>query len=110
MKKLKIFALFILFAITILSPVYNAFADIPGNVHHYKKENKESQKDSVKILPDTSGKLDTAVIKDTVNNKEFQDNLNFFELIQPQHIALGGAVFVVVIFSFVILSKIRNKK
>jgi hypothetical protein len=115
MKNLKIFVFLAFFAITFLSPVSNVFADTPGNVHH-RKIKIDKKKEPVKVILDTSNRLDTAIIKDTtlikdtVNNTELQGNLNFFELIQPQHLAIGGAVFAIVIFSFVILSKIRNKK
>jgi len=79
---------------------------MPGNTGHHRVIRKQK----TIVPPDTSRGLDTTNIQDTLNNNEIQGNLNFFELIHPQHIAVGGAVFVVVIFSFVILSKIRIKK
>ena len=99
MKKLNIFVFFALFIITLLSPVKNVFADIPPE-----------PKRKIIVLSDTTNEQDTSVIKDTVKSKQIQSNLNLFEQIQPQNIVVGGTVFVVVIFSFVILSKLRNKK
>ena len=106
MNKLIFFFFFAFLAVTFLSPVNNAFSDLPGNTNHHRVIKKQK----TIVPPDTSHEFDTTNIQDTVNNKEYRDNLNFFELIQPQHIAVGGAVFVVVIFSFIILSNIRNKK
>ena len=110
MEKLKIFVFLAIIALTFLSPFNNVIADAPGNIHHHNHVIKKPSTNTVKVLPDTTHELDTASsIIDTVNNQQFQDNLNFLNLIEPQHLATGGAVFVVVIFSFVVLSKIRNK-
>lgn len=103
MKILIVFVFFVLFAITFLSSVKNVFADVI--VPKYKPK-------TVIIPPDTIIQFipDTSIEKDTVNSNQSQDNPNFFKLIQPRHIAIGGVVFIVVILSFVILSKLRNKK
>ena len=99
MKKLRIFILFALFFITSITPVKNVIADISPQPKHQKI-----------ITPDTLHEQDTSVIRDTAERKQIQGNLNYLELIKPGYIATGGAVFVIVLFSFVILSKIRNKE
>ena len=111
MKKFKVSVYFVLFMITLLNPVKSALADLAPETYHPKRvKPKESTQLKTIVPPDTTKKQDKANVTDSIKSEQNRDNSNFIELIRPRHIAIGGAVLMIVIFSFVILSKMRNKK
>jgi hypothetical protein len=125
MKKLNFFISFnIFFVIMFLISVMRVNADIAPNPNRHRNEHnvireKIQNPDTNVINSDTpSGKTNTFDNKndtihyeiDTLKEKQIRGNAGFFELIQPKHLAFGGAALIVVIFSFVVLSKIRSKK
>ena len=85
MKKIKtILATFFVFGFFSLLSAQNALAD---------------------VLP-PNGKWDTPSRPNVNPNTEPK---TFIDLIEPQHIIIGGAVLAVVIVSFVVLFKMRRK-
>ena len=95
-KQKIIVAIFALLLMSFFIPIKNDFADIaPQKIEVPAKE------------PDANYRAqDSLLIKNALLKKQNQST----ELIRPLNIAIGVIVLVVVIISFIVLSKIRNKK
>jgi hypothetical protein len=92
MKKLKNLTLVLFFSlIGFVIVTKNVFADIAPSFNDPK----------IKVYPE---------ILPNNNPLPYQKPTALLDLIQPIHLAIGGVVILVVILSFFILSKIKNKK
>jgi len=112
MRKIKLFFTVLLLSVfLIVSAVSYIFADAPGNKTHHRNVIHKKNK---KVYTDTSSLLDSTDLQDSTNIYDSlsikKTDSSFFELVEPKHLAIGGGAITLVIFSFVILSKMRNKQ
>jgi len=106
MKKFNIIVSFIFLFLTIsLIISNNLLSDIPGP-HPRNRRPPIHRTDTLPAFKDSAITADTSVKK----NIQPQINYENESFLQPLNLAIGGGVIILVIASFIVIVKIRNKK